>query len=384
MCLFISVSFLTACGGGGGGGTAVVPVAPVNTEVSFSSVANNSTGVSKSLSAIQINFTNDMEPVSTAAAFSIAPPLNGIVNVTGKILTYNITEELNQGTNYIITIGTTAKDTDGKVLTSAYTLSFRTEGSSISAPSSIADLSVKSASIFGILELGFTAPAPGTDTISVYLVKYSPAPLTEANFDTAATAFSLPANTIPTPGNAGTTEKISVNVNNLTGVYRGEKIYFAIKSQNLTGDKSNISNSANMEIPWFLNVKFIRKINTASFTTLKLGAQLNGLDSKDSFDEELPPVLPGNLGAYVKLSGRVENLIKDIRAPFGTVLGTTKSFTIVINGSASEVLTVEFPEFNTSTPLYTFKLDGTEISGNSMELSLSAGGLKEIVISITN
>ncbi|MBT1708525.1 S8 family serine peptidase [Fulvivirgaceae bacterium PWU5] len=102
------------------------------------------------------------------------------------------------------------------------------------APEAIDDLAVQSTAITSIT-LTWTAPADsGNHSATLYDIRYSTAPITEANFE-AATAVSNP----PTPALTDSTEVFTV-----TGLQPGTHYYFAIKSEDFFGNTSPLSNVA--------------------------------------------------------------------------------------------------------------------------------------------
>jgi subtilisin family serine protease len=100
------------------------------------------------------------------------------------------------------------------------------------APVAISDLVASSAGIT-TMQLNWTAPSDaGSGSASSYDLRYSTAPITEENFE-SATAVSGE----PSPAAAGTPEQFIV-----TGLTPGTLYYFAIKSADFFGNASAISN----------------------------------------------------------------------------------------------------------------------------------------------
>lgn len=100
------------------------------------------------------------------------------------------------------------------------------------APDAIDDLAATDVTITSVT-LTWTSPAdPGNGSASVYDIRYSTSPITEANFS-SATAVANP----PAPQPAGTAEEFTVS-----GLLGGTTYYFAIKSADFFGNFSEVSN----------------------------------------------------------------------------------------------------------------------------------------------
>jgi len=100
------------------------------------------------------------------------------------------------------------------------------------APDAIADLSAAHVTITGVT-LTWTSPADaGNGSATSYFVRYSTAPITNENFDSA----TLVANP-PSPKPAGGAESFSID-----GLAPGTLYYFAVKSADFFGNTSTLSN----------------------------------------------------------------------------------------------------------------------------------------------
>jgi hypothetical protein len=116
----------------------------------------------------------------------------------------------------------------------AYALTVAT--ADITPPGAITDLSASTGAASGTVDLTWTAPGDDGDTgtASSYLVRYSGAAITEANW-----ASATPVTTgVPAPASAGTSQSMTV-----TGLTPGQTYYFAVKAQDEAGNTSAISNS---------------------------------------------------------------------------------------------------------------------------------------------
>ncbi len=104
------------------------------------------------------------------------------------------------------------------------------------APADIEDLVATETTRSSVM-LEFTAPGgSGTSGVAfTYDVRFSDAPITEANFEDATAATSLPR-----PLAAGTNQQLTV-----TGLEHTTTYYFAIKTSDFFGNVSGISNTAN-------------------------------------------------------------------------------------------------------------------------------------------
>lgn len=396
--LFSCLFLFTACGGGGGGGdsTPIVPGGPTHIVVG-ASLANNATGVSTSLAAIQITFAHEMDPASTTAAVQIMPALKGRYNVSGKVLTFSIEATLLSGTQYTVTVGTTATDTTGAALEQAYTLKFTTAGSGGgTAPGAVGDLTATGTS-FGVFSLAFTAPNAGSDTTSAYLVRYATGEITSALFDSKTGVHDLPVGVVvPSPVSSGTQVSFAVNASLLTEASPGDILRFAMKSQTIGGDLSDLSNVIVTSVPWYLNLRFAPRDQAGIFRLLKLGSQDGATAAFDkdapgngTFDSEAPPPLPLDLRGIFTLAGRSEELLTDIRAPFTGATGQSQTWTIELSGTAAQPMKVEFPSFNTTTPLYTFRMGGIEayeviLSGQTLDFTLDGSGNRTLTVTVIN
>jgi hypothetical protein len=100
------------------------------------------------------------------------------------------------------------------------------------APVTINNLAATDVTITSVT-LTWTSPAdPGNGSASVYDIRYSTSPITEANFS-SATAVANP----PAPQPAGTAEELTIG-----GLLGGTTYYFAIKSADFFGNFSEVSN----------------------------------------------------------------------------------------------------------------------------------------------
>ncbi|MEZ4886797.1 MAG: fibronectin type III domain-containing protein [Chitinophagales bacterium] len=115
------------------------------------------------------------------------------------------------------------------------------ENPEVTAPDAIADLSTSLPTPYS-LQLKWTVPNnAGESAPTSYELRYSTAPINEANFE-AATA----ANNLPTPANGGETETFTLN-----NLLSNTLYYFAIKSaneDNLISEISNIATGTTLDV----------------------------------------------------------------------------------------------------------------------------------------
>ncbi|WP_421879588.1 S8 family serine peptidase [Marinoscillum sp.] len=99
-------------------------------------------------------------------------------------------------------------------------------------PLPVTDLAALDVEITSVL-LGWTAPLDsGSGSASTYDIRYSTSPIDSSNFESATSVANLPV-----PSNAGTLDTIEVS-----GLTSGTLYYFALKSSDFFGNKSEISN----------------------------------------------------------------------------------------------------------------------------------------------
>jgi subtilisin family serine protease len=140
------------------------------------------------------------------------------------------------------------------------------------APVAINDLDALDASITTVT-LTWTSPSdPGNGSASVYDIRYSTSPITEANFDSAT-----PVTDLPEPKPAGTPDTLTVS-----GLAPGTTYYFAIKSADFFGNYSAISNVVEQatNFPPVLGVSpasFTVNLQTAASTTRTVNISNTGM-----------------------------------------------------------------------------------------------------------
>lgn len=100
-----------------------------------------------------------------------------------------------------------------------------------SPPTAIADLTVEDIDV-GEITLSWTSPSDDADFVTEYDLRYSQSPITSENFEKATRATQ-----VPTPKEPGSRETFTLR--NLPG---GITYYAAIKSMDIEGNTSNISN----------------------------------------------------------------------------------------------------------------------------------------------
>ena len=108
-------------------------------------------------------------------------------------------------------------------------------------PGAITDLGVtETYATSGNMTIHWTAPGDdgNTGTADHYLVRYSPSPITEDNWDGAAQVLS-----VPTPGSAGTSQTCGVSL-----LQNGMIYYFAVRAVDEAGNVGDMSNSAGGKI----------------------------------------------------------------------------------------------------------------------------------------
>jgi len=101
-------------------------------------------------------------------------------------------------------------------------------------PAAIADLWAQSGLNDGEIDLSWTAPGDdgNTGTAASYNLRYADSPITESNWDQAATAAGVPA-----PQPAGASEQFTV-----TGLTSGHTYYFALRTSDEVPNESDLSN----------------------------------------------------------------------------------------------------------------------------------------------
>jgi hypothetical protein len=77
---------------------------------------------------ISITFSEEMDPISVQAAFSISPDITGDFSWSGNTVTFTPSTELLTGITYTVKVDTNARDVHGNALASAYSFSFDTKG----------------------------------------------------------------------------------------------------------------------------------------------------------------------------------------------------------------------------------------------------------------
>ncbi len=76
---------------------------------------------------ITVTFNELMKNSSAETAFSTLPETHGSFSWAGNTMTYTPNSNLSQGTNYIVTVGTGARDSAGNYMTAPYSWEFKTE-----------------------------------------------------------------------------------------------------------------------------------------------------------------------------------------------------------------------------------------------------------------
>ena len=116
---------------------------------------------------VRLVFTAEMNRTTTAAALSISPAYPGhVLQWTGHTLTIE-SLKLQQSTDYVLTIGTTATDVNGTAMKTEFKLTFRTHGAPRDPILELVDLITRSPLIF----LGLIAVFAGTIALTALVSK---------------------------------------------------------------------------------------------------------------------------------------------------------------------------------------------------------------------
>jgi hypothetical protein len=142
--VMLTALLLTACGGGSGSGGGTPPPPPTPISISSTSPADKTAGVALN-TAIGVTFSAKVEPatiVSPASAFTVKEVLSGknvegsvIRDASGMTAVFTPAANLAANTQYLGTVTTAVKNTDGTALARDYTWTFTTTSPAVDSTS---------------------------------------------------------------------------------------------------------------------------------------------------------------------------------------------------------------------------------------------------------
>lgn len=199
--------------------------------------------------SISITFDELINKTSVEAAFSMVPSISGSFSWSGNDFRFTPAANLTHDTTYTVKVnGTIARDLVGNTLDGNgngtaegspkddYVWSFTTVPDT-TPPAQVNDLVVTTGTTNGAIVLAWMATGDdgNSGTATSYDIRYSPAMITEANWQNATQVTGE-----PTPGVPSTAEQMTVS-----GLQPGETYYFAIKILDEVPNHSILSNVAN-------------------------------------------------------------------------------------------------------------------------------------------
>lgn len=174
----------------------------------------------------------------TAANFDAASEVTGepSPSAAGSTETFTVTG-LNPGTQYYFAIKAADEVPNWSTMSNVVST---TTGAEQNAPAIVADLAIGTITGSSVV-LNWTAPGDddNSGTASEYDIRYSTAPITDANFSSATQVSGE-----PNPQSAGSSETFTV-----TGLDSDTEYYFAIKTADEVPNWSGLSNVVNATTP---------------------------------------------------------------------------------------------------------------------------------------